>query len=96
MKGAVCTTQTVSDERHYFLACPAFQGIRADYDTLFQSAGSMQLFMWQRDQKAVSDAALQHSDISTLSACWVYSLLPDFYAFIQRAHAFIQRKIEIA
>ena len=35
--------------------CPAFQGIRAGYNTVFEeSAGSMQLFMWHRDQKAVS------------------------------------------
>ena len=41
-----CNTQAVGDERHYVFDCPAFQGIRADYDALFQeSAGSMQLFM---------------------------------------------------
>ena len=50
-----CNTQAAGDERHYVVDCPAFQGIRADYDALFQeSAGSMQLFMSHRDQKAVS------------------------------------------
>ena len=48
-----CNTEAVGGKRHYVFDCPAFQGVRADYDTLW-SAGSMQLFMWHRDQKAVS------------------------------------------
>ena len=48
-----CNAQAVGDERHYVFDCPAFPGIRAT--PLFQeSAGSMKLFMWHRDQKAVS------------------------------------------
>ena len=44
----LAATQAVGDERHYMFDCPAFQGNRAYYDS------SMQLFMWHRDQKAVS------------------------------------------
>ena len=35
--------------------CPRFGAIRAQYSNLFQDAeGSMRLFMWHKDQKAVS------------------------------------------
>ena len=49
-----CAVGASGDELHYVSDCPAFQGIRADYDALQESAGSIQLFMWHRDQKAVS------------------------------------------
>ena len=49
-----CDTQAVGDDQHSIFYCPGFQGIRADYDALFQSAGSMQLIMWRRNQWAVS------------------------------------------
>ena len=45
---------------HYILDpdCPRFDAIRAQYSNLFQDAaglaGSMCLFMWHKDQKAVS------------------------------------------
>ena len=47
--------QAVGDELPYVFDCPRFGGIRAQYSNLFQDAeGSMLLFMWHKDQKAVS------------------------------------------
>ena len=43
------------DELHYVFHCPCFAAVRAQYSNLFQDAGgSMRLFMWHEDQKAVS------------------------------------------
>ena len=40
---------------HYVFDCPSFGAIRARYSNFFQDAeGSMRLFMWHKDQKAVS------------------------------------------
>ena len=51
----LCNTQAVGDELHYVFDCPRFGAIRAQYSNLFQDAeGSMRLFMWHKDQKAVS------------------------------------------
>ena len=51
----LCSTQAVGDELHYVFDCPRFGAIRAQYSNLFQDAeGSMRLFMWHKDQKAVS------------------------------------------
>ena len=48
-------TQAVGDELHYVFDCPRFGATRAQYSNLFQVAeGSMRLFMWHKDQKAVS------------------------------------------
>ena len=50
----LCNTQAVGDELHYIFDCPCF-GARAQYSSLFQDAGgSMRLFIWHEDQKAVS------------------------------------------
>ena len=49
------TLQAVGDELHNVFDCPRFGAIRAQYSNLFQDAeGSMRLFMWHKDQKAVS------------------------------------------
>ena len=51
----LCNTQAVGDELQYVFDCPPFGAIRAQYINLFQDAeGSMRLFMWHKDQKAVS------------------------------------------
>ena len=51
----LCNTQAVGHELHYVFDCPRFGAIRAQYSNLFQDAeGSMRLFMWHKDQKAVS------------------------------------------
>ena len=51
----LCNTQAVGDELHHVFDCPRFGAIRAQYPNLFQDAeGSMRLFMWHKDQKAVS------------------------------------------
>ena len=51
----LCNTQAVGDELHYVFDCPRFGAIRAQHSNLFQDAeGSMRLFMWHKDQKAVS------------------------------------------
>ena len=51
----LCSTRAVGDELHYIFDCPRFDAIRAQYSNLFQdAAGSMRLFMWHKDQKAVS------------------------------------------
>ena len=45
----------VGDEVHYVFDCPRFGAIRAQYSNLFQDAeGSMHLFIWHKDLKAVS------------------------------------------
>ena len=45
----LCNTQAVGFD------CPRFGAIRAQYSNLFQDAeGSMRLFIWHEDQKAVS------------------------------------------
>ena len=50
----LCNTQAVGDEPHHVFACPRFVAIRAQYSSLFRVAGgSMRLFMWHQDQKAV-------------------------------------------
>ena len=49
------STQAVGNEIHSVFHCPRFGAIRAQYPNLFQNdAGSMRLFMWHEDQKAVS------------------------------------------
>ena len=51
----LCSTQAVGDELHYVFDCPHFSDIRGQYPALFQDAeGCMRLFVWHRDQKAVS------------------------------------------
>ena len=51
----LCNAQAVGDELHDVFDCPRFGAIRAQYSNLFQDAeGSMRLFMWHMDQKAVS------------------------------------------
>ena len=51
----LCHTQAVGDELHYVVYCPRFGAIRAQCSNLCQGAeGSMRLFMWHKDQKAVS------------------------------------------
>ena len=45
----------LGDELHYVFDCPHFSDIRGQYPALFQDAeGCMRLFVWHRDQKAVS------------------------------------------
>ena len=51
----LCSTQAVGDELYYVFDCPHFSDIRGQYPALFQDAeGCMRLFVWHRDQKAVS------------------------------------------
>ena len=44
----------MGDERHFVFDCPHFAHIRRQFRSLYQDAdGTMQCFVWHKDQKAV-------------------------------------------
>ena len=50
----LCESRALGDERHFVFDCPHFAHIRRQFRSLYQDAGgTMQCFMWQKDQKAV-------------------------------------------
>ena len=49
-----CDTGAPGDERHLVFDCPHFAHVRRQFQSLFDDAdGTMQLFFWHTDQKAV-------------------------------------------
>ena len=49
-----CDTGDPGDERHLVFDCPHFAHVRRQFQSLFDDAdGTMQLFFWHTDQKAV-------------------------------------------
>ena len=50
----LCGTRALGDERHFVFDCPHFAHIRRQFRSLYQDAdGTMQCFVWHKDQKAV-------------------------------------------
>ena len=50
----LCRTRALGDERHFVSDCPHFAHIRRQFRSLYQDAdGTMQCFVWHKDQKAV-------------------------------------------
>ena len=50
----LCGTRALGDERHFVFYCPHFAHIRRQFRSLYQDAdGTMQCFVWHKDQKAV-------------------------------------------
>ena len=50
----LCGTRALGDERHFVFDCPHFANIRRQFRSLYQDAdGTMQCFVWHKDQKAV-------------------------------------------
>ena len=50
----LCGTRALGDERHFGFDCPHFAHIRRQFRSLYQDAdGTMQCFVWHKDQKAV-------------------------------------------
>ena len=50
----LCHTRALGDERHFVFDCPHFAHIRRQFRSLYQDAdGTMQCFVWHKDQKAV-------------------------------------------
>ena len=49
-----CETRALGDERHFVFDCPRFAQIRRQFRSLYQDAdGTMQCFVWHKDQKSV-------------------------------------------
>ena len=49
-----CEAGALGDERHLVFDCPHFAHVRRQFQSLFDDAeGTMQLFFWHTDQKAV-------------------------------------------
>ena len=50
----LCGTRALGDERHFVFDCPHFAHIRRQFQSLYEDAdGTMQCFVWHKDQKAV-------------------------------------------
>ena len=50
----LCKTRALGDERHFVFDCPRFAHVRRQFHSLYQDAdGTMQCFVWHKDQKAV-------------------------------------------
>ena len=50
----LCETRALGHERHFVFYCPHFAHIRRQFRALYQDAdGTMQCFVWHKDQKAV-------------------------------------------
>ena len=50
----LCKTKAFGDERHFVFDCPRFARIRRQFRALYQDAdGTMQCFVWHKEQKAV-------------------------------------------
>ena len=50
----LCGTRALGDGRHFVFDCPHFAHIRRQFRSLYQDAdGTMQCFVWHKDQKAV-------------------------------------------
>ena len=50
----LCGIRALGDERHFVFDCPHFAHIRRQFRSLYQDAdGTMQCFVWHKDQKAV-------------------------------------------
>ena len=50
----LCETRALGDERHFVFDCPHFTHIRRQFSLLYRDAdGTMQCFVWHRNQKAV-------------------------------------------
>ena len=50
----LCGTRALGDERHFVFDCPHFAHICRHFRSLYQDAdGTMQCFVWHKDQKAV-------------------------------------------
>ena len=50
----LCGTRALEDERHFVFDCPHFAHIRRQCRSLYQDAdGTMQRFVWHKNQKAV-------------------------------------------
>ena len=50
----LCKTRALGDERHFVFDCPHFAHVRRQSRSLYQHAdGTMQCFVWHKDQKAV-------------------------------------------
>ena len=50
----LCETRALGDEMHFVSDCPHFAHIRRQFRSLYQDAdGTMQCFVWHKDQKAV-------------------------------------------
>ena len=53
----LCGTRALGNERHFVFDCPHFAHIRRQFRSLYQDAdGTMQCFVWHKDQTAVSDS----------------------------------------
>ena len=50
----LCGTRALGEERHFVFDCPHFAHTRHQFRSLYQDAdGTMQCFVWHKDQKAV-------------------------------------------
>ena len=72
-------TRALRDERNFVFDCPHFAHIRRQFRSLYQDAdGTMQCFVWHKDQRAVchySTAILNLADDSNQDASWLKGLI---------------------
>ena len=63
----LCNLGSLCDEKHVVFECPALQGLRDEYATLFSDVCTMKQFLWQDD--LVSVAKFIHACLDKMFSC---------------------------
>ena len=63
----LCNLGSLCDEKHVVFECPALQGLRDEYATLFADVCTMKQFLWQDD--LVSVAKFIHACLDKMFSC---------------------------